>query len=106
MEQKGDRSHLLRRRRPRLGTMRGMGRADSAQRPGGSDKLKLSLLDAFSAFFGTCAVKALPKKAQALLAYVALHEGRPIPREQLATLLWPENGNVQARRSLRECLMA
>lgn len=47
-----------------------------------------------------------PKKAQALIAYVALHEGRPIPREQLAALLWRENDNEQARRSLRHCLMA
>lgn len=66
---------------------------------------KLSLLGPFSASFGSVEMPALPKKAQALLAYVALHEGRPIPREQLAALLWPENGNEQARRSLRDCLM-
>jgi TolB-like protein len=48
----------------------------------------------------------LPKKAQGLLAYLVVHSGRPIPREQLADLLWSHSGNEQARRSLRDCLMS
>ena len=49
---------------------------------------------------------ALPKKAQALLAYLAMQDGRPVPREQLAELLWGASGGEQARRSLRQCLMS
>src|SRR5262245_51881716 len=52
------------------------------------------------------AVRGLPKKAQALLAYLAMQGGRPIPREQLADLLWGRSGGEQARRSLRQCLMS
>ena len=48
----------------------------------------------------------LPRKAQALLAYLALQRGRPIPREQLATLLWGNSATEQARQSLRQCLAA
>lgn len=48
----------------------------------------------------------LPKKAQALLAYLALQKGRPTPREQLATLLWGNSATEQARQSLRQCLAA
>ena len=71
-----------------------------------NEKLKLSLLGPFAAFIGTRAITALPKKAQALLAYLGMHAGRPLPREQLAILLWADSGDEQARRSLRECLMA
>jgi len=62
---------------------------------------------------GRCALRdpsgapvLLPKKAQGLLAYLAMHPARPIPRERLAALLWHESGTEQARRSLREGLMA
>src|SRR5262245_4764828 len=52
------------------------------------------------------AVRGLPKKAQALLAYLAMQGGRPVPREQLADLLWGLSGGEQARRSLRQSLMS
>src|SRR5262245_33906393 len=48
----------------------------------------------------------VPKKAQALLAFLALQKGRPIPRDQLATLLWGNSATEQARQSLRQCLAA
>jgi len=48
----------------------------------------------------------LPKKARALLAYLAMMPGRPIPREQLADLLWSSSGPEQARHSLRQSLVA
>jgi len=51
------------------------------------------------------AVRAkLPKKAKALLAYLAI-AGQPVPRERLADLLWPYQGHEQARHSLRNCLL-
>jgi DNA-binding SARP family transcriptional activator len=45
------------------------------------------------------------KKVQALLAYLALHPGRPQPRAKLATLLWSESSEAQARASLRQALL-
>lgn len=44
------------------------------------------------------------KKAQALLAYLALPVGRAHSRDKLAGLLWGETSDVQARQSLRQAL--
>ena len=41
-----------------------------------------------------------------MLAYLAVHHGQSVPREQLATLLWGHSGGEQARRSLRQCLLS
>jgi DNA-binding SARP family transcriptional activator/TolB-like protein len=46
-----------------------------------------------------------PRKARALLAYLAAQGGRAISRERLADLLWPYQGTDQARHSLRNCLL-
>lgn len=43
------------------------------------------------------------RKAVALLAYVAV-AGRPVTREALATLLWPDSAETQARGALRRTL--
>lgn len=45
-------------------------------------------------------------KARALLAYLALADGRPIRRESLAALLWPELPTAKARHNLRQALLA
>jgi DNA-binding SARP family transcriptional activator len=45
------------------------------------------------------------KKAQALLAYLALHPGRPQARAKLAALLWGDSHEAQARASLRQALL-
>ena len=47
----------------------------------------------------------VPRKARALLAYLAAQGGRPISRERLSDLLWPYQGSDQARHSLRNCLL-
>jgi len=47
----------------------------------------------------------LPRKARALVAYLAAQGGRPISRERLSDLLWPYQGSDQARHSLRNCLL-
>jgi DNA-binding SARP family transcriptional activator/TolB-like protein len=47
----------------------------------------------------------LPRKARALLAYLAAQGGRPVSRERLSDLLWPYQGSDQARHSLRNCLL-
>lgn len=106
MKPNTDRSQSLRRRGPRLAMVREILGADTADVPPVLEKIKLSLLGPFGVRIGSRALTGLPKKAQALLAFVALHTGRPIPRERLATLLWADSGNEQARRSLRECLVA
>lgn len=51
-------------------------------------------------------IERLPKKAQGLLAYLAMHPGRHFARDQLATLLWGNTATEQARQSLRQCLTA
>jgi len=48
----------------------------------------------------------LPKKTQALLAILAVGGDRPVPRDQLATLLWGDRGTEQARQSLRQSLLS
>ena len=40
------------------------------------------------------------RKAEALLALLALHPGQPQAREKLCSLLWPEVREAQARHSL------
>src|SRR5277367_753979 len=47
----------------------------------------------------------VPRKARALLAYLAAQGGRPVSRERLSDLLWPYQGSDQARHSLRNCLL-
>jgi DNA-binding SARP family transcriptional activator/TolB-like protein/tetratricopeptide (TPR) repeat protein len=47
----------------------------------------------------------LPRKARALMAYLAAQNGAAVSRERLADLLWPYQGSDQARHSLRNCLL-
>jgi DNA-binding SARP family transcriptional activator/TolB-like protein len=47
----------------------------------------------------------IPKKARALLAYLAAQGAQAVSRERLADLLWPYQGSEQARHSLRNCLL-
>jgi len=46
------------------------------------------------------------RKAQALLAYLALPAGQWHPRDKLAALLWGEASNERARHSLRQALVS
>jgi DNA-binding SARP family transcriptional activator len=66
--------------------------------------LLLSLLGGFRLRAGGAELALPPKKARALLAYLALHAGRPLPRGALAALLWPEAAEEPARASLRQAL--
>src|SRR6516164_7360844 len=52
-----------------------------------------------------CRLGKVPKKARALLGYLAAQGGQAISRERLADLLWPYQGSEQARHSLRNCLL-
>ena len=46
------------------------------------------------------------RKAEVLLAYLALTPGSRHPRERLVNLLWSDRSEEQARNSLRQCLSA
>src|SRR5215467_13831542 len=52
-----------------------------------------------------CRLGKVPKKARALLGYLAAQGGQAVSRERLADLLWPYQGTDQARHSLRNCLL-
>lgn len=65
----------------------------------------LTLLGSFELRIWGREVTSLPKKACALLAYLALQDGRPAPRDAVADLLWTDRGAEQARHSLRQTLL-
>jgi DNA-binding SARP family transcriptional activator len=50
-------------------------------------------------------VRLNTRKAEALLALLALNAGQPLAREKLCALLWPEVREPQARHSLRQTLL-
>lgn len=50
-------------------------------------------------------LKPRGRKARALLAYLALHRGKPISRERLTGLLWGDRAEEQARASLRQAIL-
>jgi TolB-like protein/Flp pilus assembly protein TadD len=69
-------------------------------------RLKLTLLGGFGAQLSSGADIALPgQKDRALLAYLAIAPGASHPRERLASLLWGQSGDHQARDSLKQALM-
>ena len=68
--------------------------------------LKISLFGGFRAQFDSGEkLQVSTKKAQALLAYLAMKPGQPQPRDKIATLLWGDTGEEQARHSLRQTLV-
>ena len=70
-----------------------------------SAHLKLTLLGGFQAQLHGGAALVLPaKKTQALLAYLAIPLGQAHSREKLATLLWGDMQDAQARGNLRHAL--
>jgi len=66
--------------------------------------LAIKLLGQFSVQVGGTPTEVGSRPAQALLAYLALNAGRPVRRERLAGLLWPESDESAARRNLRQAL--
>jgi len=70
-------------------------------------KLELILLGHFDCLLPSGKPVSLPmRKAEVLLAYLALSPGIRHPRERLINLLWSDRGEEQARNSLRQCLSA
>jgi DNA-binding SARP family transcriptional activator len=66
----------------------------------------LKLLGGFELLKGVEAANLTTRKDRLLLAYLALNAGRPVTREKLASLLWADRGEEQARGSLRQALAA
>jgi DNA-binding SARP family transcriptional activator/pimeloyl-ACP methyl ester carboxylesterase/class 3 adenylate cyclase len=70
-------------------------------------QLSLRLLGGFRAQHGSGRPLAIRrKKAQALLAYLALHPGAASSRDSLAGLLWSGTTDEHARHNLRQTLFA
>src|SRR5262245_18736012 len=70
-------------------------------------RLTLQLLGGFSGRVRSGqALNLGTKKAQALIAYLAVPPGRAHARDKLASLLWGDTGDEQARQSLRQTLVA
>ncbi len=67
--------------------------------------VRLKLLGRFGLWQGDKEMPRLPRKTQALLAFLALEQDRHITREAVAELLWPDRGTKQARHSLRQTLL-
>ena len=71
--------------------------------------ISLHLLGRFAAFPARTPDQPLTissRKGRALLAYVAMQPEPMLTREQLATLLWGDRFDTQARHSLRQCLLS
>ena len=62
----------------------------------------LKLLGAFVLHNGGGVPMPVPLKAQALAAFLALQQGRPVTREVVSELLWPDRNEKQARNSLKQ----
>lgn len=70
-------------------------------------RLAVNLLGGFQVFLHSGDACAVPtRKAQALLAYLALFPGRAYHRDTLAALLWGGRPDAQARKSLRQTVYA
>jgi DNA-binding SARP family transcriptional activator len=66
--------------------------------------LKINVLGLFEVRDDHGELRIGPRKARALLAYLAVRGERATSRERLADLLWPSEGPEQSRHSLRNCL--
>jgi DNA-binding SARP family transcriptional activator len=67
-------------------------------------RLYLSILGGFHLRVDAREIRVPAKKAQALLAYLALRPGRPHSRETLIGLLWGNASEQRARHSLRQTI--
>lgn len=68
-------------------------------------RLEIALLGSFQVTLdGAPVTRFETGPARLLLAYLVMHAGRPIHREALADLLWPESPRAEARHALRQTL--
>ena len=83
----------------------------AARVPGGPDRdmapLKLQILGGFRLLGTDGQTRRLPtRKAEALLAYLAIPPQRAHRRDHLAGLLWGDRGDRQARHSLNQTVFS
>jgi DNA-binding SARP family transcriptional activator len=71
---------------------------------GGAFDLEIGVLGRFVAASGDSELAVRSRKAQALLAYMAISPQPWESRERLAGLLWSESDETSARGSLRQVL--
>src|SRR5215831_7133028 len=84
-----------------------VGEAQECYRPAAMAKLRLTLLGGFEIRSDSEASFTISrKKAQMLLAYLAMHPRQSHLRDKLATLLWDDASAEQARQSVRQTLFA
>src|SRR5262245_56160841 len=69
-------------------------------------RLTLALLGGFRARLASAPLTLPTRKTQALLAFLSLAPRQAHPRDKLASLLWGDMPEAQARRSLRQSLFA
>lgn len=70
-----------------------------------SNRLRFNVLGAFETLDSDGeSIDFAHRKAQALLAYLAIERSRPQSRDHLATLLWARTGEERARHNLRQAL--
>ena len=82
-----------------------VGKNQKCYLPAPMGKLRLTLLGGFEARTDSGLSLAIPRrKAQMLLAYLAMHPKQTHLRDKLATLLWGDAPAEQARQSLRQTL--
>jgi TolB-like protein/Tfp pilus assembly protein PilF len=79
-----------------------------AQEDQAQPRLRLRLLGSFALSvgderFGESLMSAA--RSRAMLGYLAMQPGQSETRERLATLLWGDSAETQARQSLRQCLL-
>jgi len=67
-------------------------------------RLSLATLGGLQIGDGIAPGPSLPRKAQGMLAYLALNRTRPVSREKLAALFWGDSPDEQARTNLRQTL--
>lgn len=67
-------------------------------------QLSVTLLGGFHVRSDAGTLTVPTRKAQALLAYLAVPAGHPHPRDKLASLLWSDTADEQARNSFRQAL--
>jgi predicted ATPase/DNA-binding SARP family transcriptional activator len=67
-------------------------------------QLRIELFGAFRVSLDGQPVHFAYDKLRALLAYLVMERARPVAREKLAALLWPERSTTAAQTSLRQAL--
>jgi DNA-binding SARP family transcriptional activator len=68
------------------------------------DRISLQLFGRFTLSGGEDASELSGRKLRALLAYLALNNATPQPRERLMSLLWGSHFDTQSRQNLRQAL--